>query len=317
LSEDATVPVSRRVKLRRAVTGLAGPLIFLAVIAYVISQHGGDIDRAATRTSFGTLVLVTLLAGVALVARSETAVACLTAMGDRPSRLDIHPASAAAFVVGTVNHYVASPARAAVLKRLDPERAPSIPQMLLVDASTYLIEGLLAAALLVVSASLLKLQWWMPVLVFLAALSALAIALVLRRRLTRHPAFRGLEILAHSRQRLVVVGLSVLIFAAQIARTLLVLRATGLHPTLLQAGATFVAAGVLSSFLTGPATGTAGAPLLIFGHSAIGAAAAAGLILSITALLAALLYALACGPLYVHRMRRPGHERPKPSLRVT
>jgi hypothetical protein len=317
LSEESTVAASRRVKLRRAVTTLAGPLIFLAVIAYVVTQHGGDIDRAVSRTSFGTLVIVILLAMVALVARSETAVACLTAMGDRPSRLDIHPASAAAFVVGTVNHYVASPARAAVLKRLDPARAPSIPQMMLVDASTYLIEGLLAAALLVVSASLLKLQWWMPVLVVLAAVSALAVALVLRRRLVRHPAFRGLEMLAHSRQRLIVVGLSLIIFASQIIRTLLVLRATGLHPTLLQACATFVAAGVLSSFLTGPATGTAGAPLLIFGHSAIGAAVAAGLILSITALLAALLYALACGPLYGHRMRRPDQDRPKPSLRAT
>ncbi len=177
--------------------------------------------------------------------------------------------------------------------------------MLLVDASTYLVEGLLAAVLLVISASALKLQWWMPVLAVLGAMAVIGLALGLRRRLARHPAIRGLDMLAHSRQRLVVLGLSVVIFASQIVRTLLVLRATGLHPSLLQAAATFVAAGVLSSLITGPAAGTAGAPLIIFGHRSLGAAAAAGLILSITALFSALLYAAICAPVYAHRIRRP------------
>jgi uncharacterized membrane protein YbhN (UPF0104 family) len=317
LSDTSAAPLSRRRRSRRALAALVGPLAFILLIAYVISQHGADIDRAVSHTPVSTLVLVTMLGVIALASRAETAVCCLTAMGDRPSRLDIHPASAAAFVVGTVNHYVASPARAAVLKRLDGERAPSIPQMLLVDASTYLVEGLLAAVLLVISASALKLRWWMPVLAVLGAVAALMAALALRGRLARHPALRGLDMLAHSRQRLVVLGLSLVIFASQIVRTLLVLRATGLHPTLLQAAATFVAAGVLSSLITGPAAGTAGAPLIIFGHSAIGAAAAAGLILSITALFAALLYAAICAPVYVHRIRRPARKSHEPGLSAT
>jgi uncharacterized membrane protein YbhN (UPF0104 family) len=152
------------------------------------------------------------------------------------------------------------------------------------------------------------------VLAVVAAVAVLGLALAMRGRLVRHPAIRGLDMLAHSRQRLVVLGLSVVIFASQIIRTLLVLRATGLHPSLLQAVATFVAAGVLSSLITGPAAGTAGAPLIIFGHRAIGAAAAAGLILSITALFAALLYVAVCAPVYAHRIRRPGRE---PGLRPT
>jgi hypothetical protein len=289
--------------LRRSLIGLAGPLALLGVMAYVVAHHSGEISRAWSRTSFWTLAAVTLLALLTLVARSEAAVACLTAMGNRPSRLDIHPASAAAYVVGMLNHYLASPVRAAVLKRLDRGRAPTIPQMILVDAATYLVEGLLAAALLVVSAGTLRLQWWMPVLAVAGALAALAIALVMRRRFARHPAFRGLEILAHDRHRLVVLMLALLIFAGQIARTLLVLRATGLHPSVLQAAATFVAGGVLSSFLAGPAAGTAAAPLIIFGHNSLGAAAAAGLILSITALLASLLYVVACAPVAGWRLR--------------
>jgi hypothetical protein len=73
---------------------------------------------------------------------------------------------------------------------------------------------------------------------------------------------------------------------------------------MLQATATFVAAGVLSALLAGPGAGTAGAPLLVFGHRSIGAAAAAGLILSATALLAAIVYTVACGPTYAVRLRR-------------
>ena len=64
-----------------------------------------------------------------------------------------------------------------------------------------------------------------------------------------------------------------------------------------------MAGGVLSSFLAGPAAGTAAAPLIIFGHRSLGAAAAAGLILSITALLASLLYAIACAPVAGWRLR--------------
>jgi hypothetical protein len=302
--EQATASRTEGRNLRRALIGLAGPLALLGVMAYVIARHGSDVSRAAERTPATTLVIVILLALLTLLARSEAAVACLTAMGNRPSRLDIHPASAAAFVVSTLNHYLASPVRAAVLKRLDRGRAPTIPQMIMVDAATYLIEGLLAAVLIVISASALKLQWWMPVLAVVGALAALAVALAVRRRFQRLAAFRGLEMLAHSRQRLVVLALALIIFAGQIGRTLLVLRATGLHPSLLQAGATFVAGGVLSSLLAGPAAGTAAAPLIIFGHRSLAAAAAAGLILSITALVAALVYALACGPVVVWRLRR-------------
>ena len=316
MNESETVSGNTDRNRRRALIGMAGPLALLAVMAYELVHHGGAIGHAADRTSAATLVAVTLIALATLLARSEAAVACLTAMGNRASRLDIHPASAAAFVVSMLNHYLASPVRATVLKRLDRGRAPTIPQMIMVDASTYLIEGMLAAVLIVVSASALKLQWWMPVLAVLGAVAALIVALAMRRRFERFLAFRGLEMLAHSRQRLVVLMLCLLIFAGQIGRTLLVLRATGLHPSVLQAAATFVAGGVLSAFLAGPAAGTAGAPLIIFGHRSIAAAVAAGLILSITALLAAALYALICAPVVVWRLRHrePAPPAPAPTL---
>jgi hypothetical protein len=135
---------TRRRSPLRALLSFIGTFVVLGVMAYVLAQHSSEISRAAARADLMTLVIVTALAFLTLVARSEAVVACLTAMGDRPPRVDIHAASSVTFLISTVNHYVASFARAALLIRLDGDRAPTIPQMVLVDASTMLIEGLLA-----------------------------------------------------------------------------------------------------------------------------------------------------------------------------
>jgi uncharacterized membrane protein YbhN (UPF0104 family) len=289
---------------RRRLLSLTGPLALAGVLVYVIAHHGHEISRAWSQTSFGTLLVVTVLTLIGLAGRSEAVVLGMTAMGERPDRTDIHPASGAAYLASSLNHYLGSPVRAAVLKRLDPERAPSIPQMILVDGAVYLIEGLLAAVVLLISAETLKLPWWIPILALIGALAAVVIAAAMRRRFERHPVFHGLALLSHSRLRLIVLALVVLIFTTQIARTLLVLRATGLHPSVIQAAATFVAGGVLSTLLAGPAAGSAAAPLIIFGRRSLGAAAAAGLILSVTMLIGSLLYALACSPVALWRLRR-------------
>jgi hypothetical protein len=286
------------------VTSLGGTLVVVGVLVYLLTQHGSEVEQAANRVSAATLVIVIALAGITLLARSEEAAACMAAMDRRPRRIDIHAASSIAFLLSTLNHYIASPVRAGILQRLDRARAPTILQMVLVDGSTYLIEGLLAAVLLVVSASALKLHWWIPGLAIAGAIGALALAFGARRRFQHHAMFQGLEMLAHSRYRAVVLALTVVVFACQISRTLIILDAVGLHPTLLQAVATFIAAGVLSSLLAGPGAGTTAAPLLVFGHQAIAAATAAGLILSITALLAAVAYALIGGPVILWRLRR-------------
>jgi hypothetical protein len=96
----------------------------------------------------------------------------------------------------------------------------------------------------------------------------------------------------------------VIVITAQVVRTLIVLRAVGLHPSLLQAVATFVAAGVLSSLFAGPGAGTAGGPLVVFGHSSLAASAAAGIVLSITSLLAGVVYAIPGAPVFVWRLRK-------------
>jgi hypothetical protein len=291
-----------RARIRLAVS-IVGPLVILGVLVYLIASKGSQIEHAAKRTSAGDLVLVTALALLTLVARTEAVVACLNAMGSRPSRTDIHAANSLTFLAALINHYVSSIVRAALLQRLDRERSPTILQMVMVDTSTTLIEALVVAVLIVISASVLNLTWWIPVLIVLAGVAGVGVALELRRRFSHLSVFRGLDVLAHSRQRTVVGGLMLLVIAAQVIRTLVVLQSVGLKPSLLQAVATFVAAGVLSSLFAGPGAGTAGGPLLVFGHNHLAASAAAGLELSITTLVAGIIYAMIGGPVFLSRWR--------------
>lgn len=283
---------------------IVGPIAIVGVLAYVLVTHWHDIATAGKRMSFGQLLAVTALAFVTLLARTEAVVACLSAMGSRPLRRDIHAANSLTFLAATINHYVSSIVRAALVKRLDRRRAPTMPQMIMVDASTTLIEGLLVLVLIIVSAGTLNLDWWLPVLALLAGVCALAAALFARQRFAHLQLLRGLDVLAHSHQRLRVSALMIVVIVCQVARTLIVLRAVGLSPSLLQAVATFVAAGAISSLFAGPGAGTAGAPLLVFGHQSLAASAAAGLILSITAILAGAAYAGLGGPVFLWRLRQ-------------
>jgi hypothetical protein len=293
----------RRPRLR-LLSSIVGSLAVVGLLVYLLASNGTKIEQAARRTSVADLVLVTLLALITLLARTEAVVACLSAMGQRPHRREIHSSNSLTFLAAFVNHYLSSVVRAALMRRVDRERSPTIPQMIMVDTSTTLIEGLVVALLVVASASALKLAWWIPVLLVVAGGAGIAVALGARRRFLHLGVFRGLDVLAHARQRNVVAGLMVVVVMTQVLRTLVVLRAVGLHPSLLQAAATFVAGGILSSLFAGPGGGTAAGPLLVFGHQSLAASAAAGLELSITSLIAGIIYAVSGGPLFVWRLRQ-------------
>jgi hypothetical protein len=301
-SGGAATPPGRR-RLRLALS-IAVPLLVIAVLVYVIAGHSHDILETVRRMKPPQLIGVTALALLTLLARTEAVVACLEAMRARPRRIDIHSSNSLTFLASTINHYFSSIVRGALIKRLDPARAPTIPQMIVVDTATGLIEALVVAVLIVASSETLQLAWWIPLLVTVAGLAAVVAALGMRRRFGHHQLLRGLDVLLDARQRVVVTLLMITVISAQVIRTLIVLRAVGLHPSLLQAVATFVAGGVLSSLFAGPGAGTAGGPLLVFGHNSLAASAAAGLVLTITMLIAGIIYALPGCPTFIWRLRR-------------
>lgn len=288
----------------RLIVSIVAPVLVIAVLVYLIASRGGQIDRAVKRTSVGDLVLVTGLSLLSLVARTEAIVGCLNAMGARPRRVDIHAANSLTFLAAVINHYASAIVRGVLMQRLDRVRSPSVPQMIMVDTATSLIEALVVAILIVVSAGALDLAWWVPTLIVLAAIVGVAVAFAVRRRFVHLSIFRGLDVLDNGRERSVVGALMVIVIGAQVARTFVVLHAVGLNPSLLQAVATFVAAGVLSSLFAGPGAGSAGGPLVVFGHNSLGASAAAGLELSVTTLIAGMIYAIVGGPVFLSRWRK-------------
>jgi hypothetical protein len=290
----------------RAVVSVGGPLLIVAVIVYVVATHGHDIVETSRRLKPSELIAITALALVTLICRTEALVVCLDAMPSvRPRRVDLHSANSLTFLAGTINHYLQAVVRGALVKRVDPARAPTIPQMVVVDTATGLIEAIVVAVLIVVSTATLHLAWWVPALIVAAGLAGVAVVVIARRRFGHHQLLRGLDVFSDSRRTVIVALLMIVVIVCQVIRALIVLRAVGLHPSLLQAVATFVAGGVLSTLFAGPGAGTAGGPLLVFGHRHLALAATAGLALSITLLIAGILYVLPGGPTFLVRLRRP------------
>ena len=150
----------------QATLSVGVPLVVLGVLVYVVVAHGHEIVETAKRLKPLELVAITALALVSLVCRTEAVIVCLDAMpGARPERVDVHSANSLTFVASNINHYFSAIVRGALVKRLDASRAPTIPQMVVVDTATGLIEALVVAVLVVASAATLSLAWWVPALI--------------------------------------------------------------------------------------------------------------------------------------------------------
>lgn len=303
MGDPGSMPTKFLLRHWRRLASVAGSLTTFAVLMVVMGDHMASVQRVWTHASAAVLVASVALALLSLLARTEAIVHSLEAIGTRPPRSVIHAANGLTFLAVAINHFVASPVRAWLLRRIDPQRAPTIPQMVLVDASTTAIEGLCVVLLVIISAGTLHLPWWTTPTVVFAAVAATVLVTRGGHRMSQHRAFRGLAVLGHFRHRSAVAGLLAGVTLSQVLRTLLVLHVAGLHASVTQAVATFLVSGVLSTLLVGPSTGAAAAPIVVFGHHSLAAAGVAGLLLSGTALLAALVFATVAAPIYVWRIR--------------
>ena len=99
----------------------------------------------------------------------------------------------------------------------------------------------------------------------------------------------GLAVLRDRRARWRMAAIVLLAMIAQILRNFVVLRASGIDVSVLDATAVLIGVAVLGILPLGPSTG-AGATLLVLGSHDLGAVAAAGLLLTATGALGALIY---------------------------
>ena len=139
----------------------------------------------------------------------------------------------------------------------------------------------------------LGLPWWAPLVGFLVV-GALSVAL---RRLALQKGlelWRGLAVLHNlAGGRRVVAFVLVAVFA-QILRNWLLLRGVGVDASLFDAVAVLIALVTLGQLPVGPTVGAAAA-VLILGSDGVAAAAAAGLLLTVTGTLGGLCFAVWAG----------------------
>jgi len=299
--------VQRLPRLGYAVTAFT----VLGLVGALCVLHAEDVGSALGSVPPSAMAGAVALHVTTLVLRSEAWRLTLAAAGgDSLSRPVVHGANAAAFVAGTLQSQAALPARVALLRRLAGDRAPRAGQIYVADVPIFALE-LCATSLLLIAAVLTgRGPWWVAPGAFALALGVLLGARLAPERFAHRPIVRGLAILGDRRRRGALVLLVTGIATLTVARVWLILAVCGLPHGLDEIAWVFAALGIFGLLPLGPGA-PPGATLAAIGAASVGAAVAAGLLLSASGIVAVLLYVL--GVAVVPRLRvvrrRPRHHR--------
>lgn len=284
---------------------IAVPVALLAVLAIVCVRHAEDVGKALEAVPAWAVAAAVGLHVLALVMRSEAWGLSIAAIDGRPlSRRIVHRANGAAFLAGALQSQAALPARVGMLRRLAGERAPRPGQIAVADVPIFAAELLLTAALLVVGVASGLGAWWTAPASLGLAVAVLVALLWMRRRFAHRPLAAGLAVLADRGRRGRLLGFATGICAATVVRIWLVLVVCGLPHSAGEVGWLFAALGAFGLLPAGPGA-PAGATLATLGAGDIGAAVAAGLVLSATSIGAVVVYGALVTAVFSRRRDRP------------
>ena len=168
-----------------------------------------------------------------------------------------------------------------------------MPTLVAAEFPILAVEAMLAALASYTLVGPLGLPWWLPIVGFavIAAASAGLRHLAVR---TGRELWRGLAVIRSRRGGAVVVVLVLIAVFAQIFRGWLLLHAVGVDASVFDAIAVLIAVVTLGQLPVGPSVGAAAA-MLILGSDGVAAAAAAGLLLTVTGTLGGLCFAAWAG----------------------
>lgn len=284
LAGEARPRAGRR---RRAISIALGAAL-VAVLVVVVYQRREDFVEALASASLVVLLVATLLQSLALLVRSDAWYVCVGAAGGRVGRRRIYRAASVGYLASQLNAQVGTAARIAALRRGHPEDAPRVPALVASEVPILVIEGAFGAIASFTLIGPLGLPWWSPI-VFLVLVVAVMEGL---RRLSRTDSDgwrAGLAVLRSLDGRNRTIALMSVAITAQILRNWLLLHAVGVDASIFDATAVLIAMATIAQLPVGPGTG-AGATVLILGSEGVGAVAAAGVLLTATGTLGALLY---------------------------
>ena len=282
---------------------IVGALGAAAVLILLLAGRRDEFAAALSDAALWLLAVAALLQIVALLVRSEAWHLSIEAAGGAIERRALYRASSMQVLGSVVNGQVGVAARITALRRSAPEGCPQVPTLVAAEFPILAVEATLAALASFTLVGPLGLPWWLP-LVCIGIIGALSAAL---RRLALRKGrelWRGLAVVRSLRGGSLVIGFVLIAVFAQICRGWLLLHAVGVDASFFDAIAVLIAVVTLGQLPVGPSVGAAAA-VLILGSDGIAAAAAAGVLLTVTGTVGGLCFASwACADWLWARRRR-------------
>jgi uncharacterized membrane protein YbhN (UPF0104 family) len=283
------VAVRRFARRRRVAITVVGTLVTAAVLVLVLAGRRDEFAAALSGAEPWLLGVTVLLQVVALLVRSEAWHLTIQAAGGTVPRRVLYRASSVQVLGGVINGHLGVATRIAALRRSSPSISPQVPTLIAAEFPIVAVEAILAALTSFTLVGPLGLPWWLPIICIGALTTASAglrhLALNKGREL-----WKGLAVSRSLRGASAVIGLVLIAVFAQILRNWLLLRAVGVDASLFDAIAVLIALVTLSQLPVGPSVGAAAA-VLILGKDGVAAAAAAGVLLTVTGTVGGLCFA--------------------------
>ena len=273
---------------RRIAVSVVGAVAVAVLLVYVLAGRGSQFS-AALRTAPLTLVgLSVLLQIVALLTRTEAWAICVRAAGGTVCRRVLFRSAAFGCVASIVNGSVGMAVRIASVRRAAPLTTPRAPALVAAEVPIITVELALVALFSFTLVAPLGVPLWVPAIIVMLMVGLVAL---LRRVSDRHRTGlgAGLAVLRMpSRGRLITFAL--LAVCAQVLRNWLMLHAIGVHVSIFDSMALLIVMFTVGQLPIGPSTGPA-ATVLILGAHGVAAAAAAGVLVTLTGIIGSLIFA--------------------------
>jgi uncharacterized membrane protein YbhN (UPF0104 family) len=273
---------------RRTPLTVVGTLLAVGVLVFVLAGRWGQFVKAAVGAPWWALAAAVVLQMGSLLSRTEAWNVCVHAAGGTVDRRRVYRSAAFGYLGNIVNGELGFAARIASLRRSAPRESPKAVVLAATEIPIVLMEVALGALFSFTLVAPLSLPWWVPLVAFCVILAVVA---GLARLARRHPSgwWKGVAALSEPRARTRVAIFVVLAVCGQVARNWLMLYASGVHASVLDATAVLIAVAALGVLPIGPGVG-ASAMVLILGSTGVAGVSAAGVLLTATGTLGALAY---------------------------
>jgi len=279
----------RGARRHRALITVVVSLATAGLLVWLLAGRRQEFADAISSAGPAVLAVTVLLQVAALVGRSEAWHLSIEAAGGTVERRVLYRASSMQVVGSVLNGNLGVAARIAALRRSSPEVCPQVPTLIAAEFPILAVEAMLAALTSFTLIGPLGLPWWLPIIGLAVVGTASA---GLRHLATRkgRELWSGLAVLRSAQGGSRVIAFVLVAVFAQIFRNWLLLHAVGVDASFFDAIAVLIAVVTLGQLPVGPSVGAAAA-VLILGSDGVAAAAAAGVLMTVTGTIGGLCFA--------------------------